>query len=256
MAQRNSFDRAGRRGRKPILMPLPDHDFDPTEAAIPWSTCSSGGWNIAISTESGSVPVGDLRRLEGPLPGLLTASKRARSAYKHMTQDPAFQHPIPYERIDASEYEALLLPGGDAPGVRQYLDSTLLRTKVLQFWVQHKPIGAICHGVLVLARTLDPRTGRSVVYGSKVTAPPKSLDRFGYLLDRWLLRHGYVMYPRCVAEEVRDCLEHAQDISFGPSILKPYVVHDGVLITSRWYLDAELFAETFVGALGPNATAA
>ena len=144
MAQRNSFDRARRRGRKPILMPLPDHDFDPTEAAIPWSTCMSGGWNIAISTESGSVPVADLRRLEGPLPGLLTASKSARTAYKHMTQDPAFQHPIPYERIDVSEYEALLLPGGDAPGVRQYLDSTPLRTKVLQFWVQHKPIGAIC----------------------------------------------------------------------------------------------------------------
>jgi hypothetical protein len=63
------------------------------------------------------------------------------------------------------------------------------------------------------------------------------------------------MYPRCVAEEVRDCLEDDQDISFGPSIFKPYVVQDGVLITSRWYLDAELFAETFVGVLGSNATA-
>jgi len=256
VTQGSTLNRAGARGRKPILMPLPDRDFDPTEAAIPWRACSLQGWSVAISTETGNVPVGDLRRLEGPLPGLLTASQKARTAYRDMTQDAAFQHPIPYEGIDASEYEALLLPGGDAPGVRQYLDSTLLRTKVLQFWIQHKPIGAMCHGVLVLARTIDPRTGRSVVYGSKVTAPPKSLDRFGYLLDRWLLKHGYVMYPRCVAEEVRDCLEHAHDISFGPSIFKPYVVHDGVLITSRWYLDAELFAETFVGALGPDAAAA
>lgn len=256
MAQRDSSDRARGRGRKPILMPLPDHEFDPTEAAIPWSTCSSGGWNVAFSTESGGVAEGDLRRLKGALPGLLSASHKARSAYKRMAQDPAFQHPIPYERIDASQYEALLLPGGDAPGVRQYLDNTLLRTKVLEFWVQRKPIGAICHGILVLARTIDQRTGRSVVYGSKVAVLPKSLDRFGYLVDRWLVRHGYVMYPRCVAEEVRDCLERTQDISFGPSLFKPYVVHDGMLITSRWYLDAERFADTFVAALGANVAAA
>ena len=24
-----------------ILMPLPDHNFDPTEAAIPWKVCTS-----------------------------------------------------------------------------------------------------------------------------------------------------------------------------------------------------------------------
>ncbi len=26
------------------LMPLPDHDSDPTEAAIPWQACTSRGW--------------------------------------------------------------------------------------------------------------------------------------------------------------------------------------------------------------------
>jgi putative intracellular protease/amidase len=173
-----------------------------------------------------------------------------------MTQDTAFQQPIPYDRINASQYEALLLPGGDAPGVRQYLDSTLLRSKVLQFWEQHKLIGAICHGVLVLARTIDQRTGRSIVYGSKVTAVPKSLDRFAYLVDRWITKHGYVMYPRCVAEEVRGYLQHPQDLSFGPTIFTPYVVHDGMFITSRWYLDAELFADTFAHALARNPAAA
>jgi putative intracellular protease/amidase len=34
-------------------------------------------------------------------------------------------------------------------------------------------IGAICHGVLVLARTIDPQTGRSLLFGHKVTAPPR-----------------------------------------------------------------------------------
>jgi len=239
-----------------ILMPLPDHDFDPTEAAIPWKACSLQGWKIAISTETGNVPEGDLHRLEGPLPGLLFASQNAKLAYREMTQDTAYRQPIPYKGIDTSYYEALLLPGGDGFRVRQYLDNPILQNKVLQFYEQHKLIGAICHGVLVLARTLDHRTGRSVLYGHKVTALPKSLDRFGYLVDRWFIRHGYVMYSSCVADEVRDQLAHPEDISYGPSLFKPYVVSDGALITSRWYLDAELFALSFASALRDRITAA
>ena len=238
---------------RPILMPLPDRDFDPTEASIPWKTCTSHGFRIEFSTENGSVAQGDLRKVKGPLPGLLSASQRARAAYREMTEDPAYLRPIPYEMIDACRYQGLLLPGGDALGVRQYLDSALLQSKVLQFWQKNKLIGAICHGVLVLARTIDDRTGRSVVYGHKVTAPPKSLDRFGYLVDHWFIKHGYVMYERCVADEVRACLQHPQDLSFGPNIFKPYVVRDGMLITSRTYLDADLFAQSFVEALGERA---
>jgi putative intracellular protease/amidase len=256
MIEGTALDEAPYAAALPILMPLPDRDFDPTEAAIPWKTCTSRGFGVAFSTENGSVAEGDLRRLEGPLPGLVSASWRARAAYREMTEDPAFGRPIPYERIDASRFQGLLLPGGDALGVRQYLDSSLLRSKVLQFWQENKLIGAMCHGVLVLARTIDPRTGRSVVYGHKVTAPPKSLDRFAYLADRWLLKHGYIMYERCVADEVRACVQHPQDLSFGPSMFRPYVVRDGMLITSRTYLDAELFAQTFVEALGERTVAA
>lgn len=232
-----------------ILMPLPDQDFDPTESATPWKVCTSRGWRVAFSTEHGNVAQADLHKLKGPLPGLLSAGAKAQAAFRQMTQDPAYQHPIPYAEIDPDRDEAMLLPGGDTPRMRQYLESPVLRSKVLQFWQQGKLIGAICHGVLVLARTIDPQTGRSVLYGHKVTALPKSLDRAGYLLDTWMLRRGYLIYPCCVAEEVRACLEHPEHFSDGPSILVPYVVADGNLITSRWYMDAELFSERFADEL-------
>jgi len=232
-----------------ILMPLPDQDFDPTESAIPWMVCTSRGWRVAFSTEHGNVAQADHNRLQGPLPGLLSAGAKAKAAYQQMTQDPSYQHPIPYAEIDSDRYKAILLPGGDGLRMHQYLDSPVLRSKVLQFWQQEKMVGAICHGVLVLARTIDPQTERSVLYGHKVTAPPKSLDRFGYLFDKWLLRHGYIMYSYCVADEVRACLEHKEDFSVGPSILAPYVVSDRNLITSRWYMDAELFSERFADEL-------
>jgi len=135
-----------------------------------------------------------------------------------------------------------------ASGMRQYWESLVLRNKVLQFCQQGKLIGAICHGVLVLARTIDPQTGRSVLYGHKVTAVPKSLDRVGYLLSL-LLKRSYIIDPCTVEEEVRACLECPEDLSKGRSVLVPYVVCDGNLITSRWYMDAELFSEHFAEAL-------
>jgi len=232
-----------------ILIPLPDHDFDPSESAIPWKVCISRGWKVTFSTVHGNVAQADPHLLKGPLPGLLSAGANARAAYQHMTQDLSYRHPILYAEIDPEQYQAILLPGGHASGVRGYLESQVLQNKVLQFWQQGKLIGAICHGMLVLARTIDPQTGRSVLYGHKVTALPKALDRTGYLLDSWLLKRGYIMYSCCVAEEVCACLERPEDFSNGPSMMDPYVVSDGNLITSRWYRDAELFSKRFAEAL-------
>lgn len=57
------------------------------------------------------------------------------------------------------------------------------------------------------------------------------------------------MYSCCVAEEVRDCLESLEDFSPGTGLLAPYVVSDSNLITSRWYMDAEVFARRFTDEL-------
>jgi putative intracellular protease/amidase len=231
-----------------ILMPLPDQGFCPTEACIPWRECHSRGWQVTISTEHGIQPQADQHKLHGPLPGLVSAGAEAKAAHQLMIQDPSYQHPIPYAEIDPQQYHAILLPGGDALPMAQYLESSILQAKVLQFWQLKKLVGAICHGLLVLARSEDPQTGHSVLYGRKVTAPAAALDRFVYYLDRWFVKHGYIMYPKCVAEEVRDCLQSPHDLS-GASSIKPYVVVDGNLVTSRWYMDAELFAKRFADIL-------
>ena len=231
-----------------ILMPLPDQDFDPTEASIPWQQCHSRGWRVAFSTENGNVAQGDTLKLTGPLPGLLSAGAKARAAYQQMYQDPFYQHPIPYAEIKPDQYEALILPGGDTLHMRQYLESSILRDKVLLFWQQGKLIGAICHGILVLTRTIDPQTGHSVLYGRKVTALPTVLDRFAYFLDSWFIKRGYLRYSCSVAQEVYQCLERRQDFSSG-NLFAPYVVYDGNLVTSRHYGDAELFGKRFTDEL-------
>ena len=119
---------------------------------------------------------------------------------------------------------------------------------MLLFWQQGKLIGAICHGILVLTRTIDPKTGHSVLYGRKVTALPTVLDRLGYLLDSWFIKRGYLRYSCSVAEEVYQCLERREDF-FSGNLFSPYVVTDGNLITSRHYGDAELFGKRFTDVL-------
>lgn len=232
-----------------ILLPLPDYDFDPTEASIPWSVCHSKGWKVTISTEHGAAAQPDFNKLKGLLPGILTAGPRAQEAYRLMSQDASYQRPIPYSEIDPEHYHAILLPGGDAPRMRQYLESELLRSKVLLFYKLGKIIGAICHGTLVLARTVDPQTGQSIIYGHKITTVPKGLDKTAYLLDSWFTKRGYIMYSSCVEDEVRGCLKDPADLTFGPGIFTPYVVSDGLLVTSRTYIDAEKFSDCFANVL-------
>jgi putative intracellular protease/amidase len=134
----------------------------------------------------------------------------------------------------------LLLPGGHAKGMRQYLESKVLQNKALEFIKQNKVVGAICHGVLVLARTIDPETGRSVLYGRKLTGLTKRLERAGYYLTFWRLGDYYRTYPEYVEDETVNVLKERSDFLHGGSIRKPFVVEDGNLITARYPEDAHL----------------
>src|SRR5438128_2641114 len=137
---------------KRILIPLPDRDFDVTEVAVPWKLLTRAGHRVVFSTEQGgAAPAADPLLLTGVLFGQLGAEPEA--FYEEMGRSPEFQRPVPWGSLQASDYDALVLPGGHAPGMRQYLGSSLLQTKVTEFWNSQKPVGAICHGVIVLARS-------------------------------------------------------------------------------------------------------
>ena len=135
-----------------VLMPLPDVDFDPTETAVPWRTLTREGHEVIFATETGGgPPAGDGKLLDGSL-GSLGPAAEARAHYDEMAAAPEFQRPIAWSAIEPDEYDGLILPGGHAPGMRQYLGSSLLQDKVATYWRTGRPVGAICHGVLVLAR--------------------------------------------------------------------------------------------------------
>jgi putative intracellular protease/amidase len=235
-----------------ILIPLPDNDFDPTEAATPWKLCSERGWKVTFATEEGRVAAADHRLLMGPICGPLGAGPKGLAAYHAMIQTKAFQNPIRYSEIDPLDYNAVSLTGGHAPGMKQYLESEELQQKMVAFWKQNKVMGAICHGVLVLSRAINPETGKSILYGFKVTALTKDLEMTGYVLTFWLLGRRYRTYDCYVADEVRDVLGDPEDFTNGKSMLIPFTVRDRNLITARWPLDAMKYSIGFADLIEQN----
>ena len=232
--------------KKPrLLIPLPDSDFDPTESATPWRVCAERGWKTTFATENGKVAAADHRLLMGFVRGPLGASPMGLRDYKKMTASPEYQKPIRYADINVDEYDAILLTGGHAPGMKQFLESKALQEKVVQFFKRDKSVGAICHGVLVLARSIDPDTGRSVIHDYKTTSLTKLLEMIGYASTFWLLGRRFRTYALYVADEVRAALRNRNQYSSG-LIPFPHVVVDRNLVTSRyWLFDAMQYSLKF-----------
>lgn len=228
-----------------VLIPLPDHDFDPTESATPWRVCVDRGWTATFATEQGNIAEADHRLLMGFVRGPLGAGAMGLRDYKRMTATPEYQKPIRYDQINAADYDALLLTGGHAPGMRQFLESKILQEKIVGFFKQGKGIGAICHGLLPLARAVDPDTGKSVLYDYKTTSLTKLLEMIGYASTFWLLGRRFRTYDAYVEDETRAALKDPSQYSRG-WLFVPHVVADRNLVTSRyWLFDAVRYSVRF-----------
>lgn len=244
-----------------VLMPLPDSDFDPTESGVPWRTMRDRGHRVVFATPSGRTARADPKMVTGEGLGIfspfLKADANGRSAYREMEQGDAFRQPTSYGEIRAADFDALILTGGHAPGMRPYLGSGVLQSAVADFFAQNKPVGAICHGVLLAARSfITP--GVSVLYGKKTTALTKRMELSGWALTRLYLGDYYRTYPTTVEDEVRSALARPEDFIRGPLPLRRdsptrlgagFTVRDGHYLSARWPGDAHRFAAEFTAML-------
>jgi len=244
-----------------VLIPLPDRDFDVTEVAVPWRVLRDAGHEVVFATERGvTVPAADPRLLTGVIFGQLGAEPEAKGVYGELAVAAEFTLTQAWGTLDPAAFDGLLLPGGHAPGMRQYLGSAELRDQVARFWALGRPVGAICHGVLVLARTTDPATGRSVLARRRTTCLPKYMERSAFLATAWRLGRYYRTYPAYVEDEVKAALDDpAAQFERGPRVHAArgtesddgpaFAVTDGNYVSARWPGDAYLFARRFSALL-------
>jgi putative intracellular protease/amidase len=280
-----------------VLIPIPSRDFDPTEVAVSWSVLKRLGHSVTFATPDGRPGHADDMMLTGEgldfwgfLPGLkhLTAIGRlmranadARHAYTAMQQDPAYKAPLSWRLIRREDFDGLLLPGGHrARGMREYLESDALQGLVAEFFAAGAPVAAICHGVLLAARSRSADGSHSVLFGRRTTALTWALERAGWQVGR-IFRFWDPNYYRTyddgpgkpagymsVQQEVTRALARPQDFIDVPADAPDYrrkvsgmardsfdddrpafVVRDGDYVSARWPGDAHTFAREFAAAL-------
>ena len=245
-----------------ILILLPAADYDPTESSVPWQALRNAGIEVRFATPQGLPAHADPRLVDigfGLLSSMLMTRKADLDSYTQMIESEAFRQPLAYADVDTTRFDGLLIPGGHAKGMRTLLESTQARQIALQFFKAEKPVAAVCHGVLLLARTLDPETGRSVLFGRKVTALlAATMELPAWLMTAAWLGRYYRTYKQTVEAEVKTALASKADFIRGPLIAKRdcaqaphagFVVRDGQLLTARWPGDCHRFAAEWVALL-------
>lgn len=248
-----------------VLMPVPLRDFDPTEVAIPWKILRENGVDVIFATSNGAKAQCDPLMISGrglgPLGFFLRARRDAREAYAELEASPEFRHPQGWDAVRTEDFDGIVLSGGHAKGMREILESTVVQTIARRFFELEKPVGAICHGVVILARA-KTAAGESVIRNRRVTALLESQELSAWRLTRAFAGDYYRTYPQTVQSEVttaigsptffvssrtpllRDAREHLN---------RGLTVRDGNLLTARWPGDAYSFAQGFLGMLGGGA---
>jgi len=241
-----------------ILVPLPDRDFDVTEVAVPWKLLVEANHQVVFATETGATPACDPLLLTGVLFGAFGARPEPIAFYRELERAAELVSPRRWNDCDPAAFDALLLPGGHAPGMRQYLGGEPVHRLTSAFFATTKPIAAICHGVLVAARS-KRADGNSVLHGLRTTCLPKYMERSAYFATFWRRGRYYRTYPAYVEDEVRATLASPDHFERGPRTLSKrgtrddhthaFVVEDGRYVSARWPGDAYLFAQKLADRL-------
>jgi putative intracellular protease/amidase len=230
-------------------------DFDPTEVAVPWEQLERHGATVVFATPGGVPGRCDPRMISGEglgmFAGALKADANGAGAYARLEASGALERAIDYGALVVDDYDAVMLPGGHAPGMKAYLESTALMSFVARFFVTGRPLAAICHGVLLAARSRYAGTDRSILFGRRTTALLRRQEALAWRLTRRGLGDYYRTYPVWLQDEVTAALESPEHFVTGNLALfrdKPddlgagFTVRDGNYLSARWPGDAHRFA--------------
>lgn len=246
---------------KKVVIPLALEGFDPTEVAVPWKFLTTNNIEVTFATKTKEVAQADPIMLTGKglkLFQFLKADRNGVDAYNELIKTHHFQNPISWDEIDVNDYDGILLPGGHAKEVKTYLESDILYKKVLDFHQQKKMIAAICHGVVILARTKE-KSGKSIINKIKVTALTNFMEQTAYFLTRLYMGNYYRTYPEItVQNEIVQELENSKQFFRGTlplfrdnvrKIKRGFVVKDYHFITARWPGDVHRFSLEMINFL-------
>lgn len=243
------------------LIILPQNDFDPTEAAVPWAALVEAGHDVRFATETGAAAACDPVTLTGT--GLprharsLAARPENAALYARMAASSAFAAPSRWNDVRLDAVDAVLFPGGHAPGMRPYCESADVQRIAREAFAERRIVAAICHGVLPLARACDD-AGQPLLAGRRTTSLTGFMEQFAITLTRAALGDHYRTYADTVEVEARRAIGPAGRFERGPLLPRyataqargiGFVVEDGDYLSARWPGDAWTLADRLCARL-------
>ena len=217
------------------------------------------GHDVVFATERGATPAADPRLLTGVIFGQLGAADEPKRVLRGDDAAPSRSA----RRSRGTRSAPTSSTRSSSPAVtRRGCASTsaapALQRRVGEFWALDRPVGAICHGVLVLARTVDPgdrpqrarrphapRACRSTWSAARTSRPRgSSAATTARTPPTWRTRSG----PRSTIPR--------RSSGAGPRTLSrrgtetddrgTFVVEDGRYVSARWPGDAYAFARALL----------
>ena len=281
-----------------VLVLLPARDFDPSEAAVSWQVLARAGHTVVFATPDGRPAAADDMMLTGrgldpwgaipllrnlPLVGLLMRANRdAREAYADMIADPNY---LPRRCAGMRTIRPDTMRCCCPAAIVRAACATISKAKscndiVADCFEKEKPVAAICHGVLLAARSRSKRTGQSVLRGYRTTALTWAFENSAWSVARitrfwdpdyyrtYLEQAGQPKGFMSVQQEVTRALARPEDFCDVPradpqfrrktsglardttdDATPAFVVQDRHYLSARWPGDVHTFANTFAGML-------
>ena len=208
---------------KKILMILTSHaDMENTDSKTgvwlgeftdPYYEFIDKGYEVTLaSPKGGTPPVDPMSKLTENI----TASNRRFD--KDETAQKAFQNTLPLEKITATSFEALFIPGGHGPLWDLASDENSGRI-ILDFLGQEKHVASVCHGVAALIKAAELQPG--LLQGKKITA-------FSNAEETLVMRSDNVPYKLETRLKELGADYHSATIPF-----TSHLEEDGLLITGQ-----------------------
>jgi putative intracellular protease/amidase len=241
-----------------VLILLPENGGDPSETAMPYDELRRAGYEVVFATASGKMSQLDTLASKSVflLPDRPNAEGRADT--KRMLASKEFQKPITFDQAyQRDDFAALFVPGGEGKGMPAFLSNGRAHDLVRKFYAKNLPAAFLCHGALMAARTVDPKTGASVVRGERVTTISKTAEELAvpaFILSGRPRVYG-ALGGNWAADEMRRAagkdmfVEPDFTLRFRPAADRVNVVRNGNHLFGSGPWDSKPFASAFVELL-------
>ncbi|MEO6682397.1 MAG: type 1 glutamine amidotransferase domain-containing protein [Ginsengibacter sp.] len=227
---------------KKILMILTSHEeMENTDSKTglwlgeftdPYYEFIDQGYQVTLCSPKGGMP---------PIDPMSKLTENISASNRRFDKDDAAQKALsttfPLEKITASDFDAVFIPGGHGPLWDLASDENSGRI-ILDFLKQQKHVASVCHGVAALLKAEEMQPG--LLKGKRVTG-------FSNTEEKLALRSDNVPYELETRLKESGADFHSATIPFAS-----HVETDGLLITGQNPLAAGPTAKALIDAIEKN----